>query len=539
MIRLFLFLTLSIMTSLSTANAQQDTRTEAVLVAGDTLLYIYGGTSSIDIRERASVISKRFEDLLNDPAFNPQEIAIQSDSLRTSLVYKEQLLITITEADVKANEQASAAALAVVWQNRVRDMLEMIQDERSIYTLTKEIALVGGVIVLLLLLIYFINKLFRWVRYRIIMFGDQKLKSFHFRGYHFVSGKQFIRYILTVFNIVRIFLVVLLVYLSLPLIFSVFPWSENIANQLIGYILSPVKKILTSVIHYIPNLLTIIVIFTITRYLVRIVKFLAQEVEKGSLKIEKFYPDWAMPTYNIVRSLLYIFMFIVIFPYLPGSESKVFQGVSVFLGVLISFGSSSAISNIVAGVVLTYMRPYKLGDRVKVGEILGNVTEKNLLVTRIRTIKNEDITVPNSSILAGHTINYTDASQQERLLIYTTVSLGYEIPWQKVHELLISAANKTKGVVDKEHFVLQKSLDDFYVSYEINAYVSDEIDFVFIYSELHQQIQDAFNEAGIEIMSPHYRAIRDGNNTTMPEQYIPKDFETPGFRIHNPKHDLK
>jgi small-conductance mechanosensitive channel len=189
--------------------------------------------------------------------------------------------------------------------------------------------------------------------------------------------------------------------------------------------------------------------------------------------------------------------------------------------------------------VLTYMRPYKLGDRVQFGEILGNVTEKNLLVTRIRTIKNEDITIPNSSILSGHTINYTDASQQERLLVYTTVSLGYEIPWQKVHELLISAAKKTKGVVDKEHFVLQKSLDDFYVSYEINAYVSDEIDFVFIYSELHQQIQDAFNEAGIEIMSPHYRAVRDGNNTTMPEQYVPKDFETPGFRIHDPKHDLK
>src|SRR5690606_37399056 len=158
-----------------------------------------------------------------------------------------------------------------------------------------------------------------------------------------------------------------------------------------------------------------------------------------------------------------------------------------FLGVLISLGSSSAISNVIAGVALTYMRPYKIGDRVKINDMIGDITEKNLLVTRIRSINNEDITIPNATILSGHTLNYTRASEVQELMLYTTATVNYEVPCKRVHEALLNAAERTPGVVKgKKHFVLHNSFEDFYIHYELNTYVDNSIDFIFIYSYLHE-----------------------------------------------------
>ena len=251
--------------------------------------------------------------------------------------------------------------------------------------------------------------------------------------------------------------------------------------------------------------------------MVRLIYYFTVEIEKGKLSLPGFYKDWAQPTYKIIRALLYIFMFICVFPYLPGSDSKVFQGISVLLGILISVGSSSSISNIVSGVVITYMRPFKVGDRVKIGEVEGDVIEKNLLVTRIRTIKNEDITMPNSTILNGGTINYSACAKEEGLILHTTISIGYEVPWNEVYKLLIDAAKSTANILHEPvPFVLQTSLDDSYVSYQLNAYTRTPNQMALIYSQLHQNIQNKFNAAGVEIMSPSYIAMRNGNKSTIP-----------------------
>jgi small-conductance mechanosensitive channel len=288
------------------------------------------------------------------------------------------------------------------------------------------------------------------------------------------------------------------------------------------------------ILGFIPNLFAIAVIFLATRYTVKFISFLSNEVEKGSLVIEGFYPDWAKPTFNIVKIILYAFMFIVIFPYLPGSDSEVFRGVSVFLGILVSLGSSSAIGNAVAGLVITYMRPFKIGDRIKIGEITGEVMEKTMLVTRIRTIKNEEITLPNATIMSGHTINYTTSAKDIGLILNTSITIGYDVPWKKVHELLIKASLATDGVLldeKKRPFVLQTSLDDFYVAYQINVYTDQSHRMAAIYSDLHQNIQDTFNEGGVEIMSPHYQTLRDGNTTAIPPNYLPPDYKQPPFHV--------
>jgi small-conductance mechanosensitive channel len=225
-------------------------------------------------------------------------------------------------------------------------------------------------------------------------------------------------------------------------------------------------------------------------------------------------------------------MFVLIFPYLPGSDSEIFRGVSVFIGILFSLGSSSAISNIIAGIVITYMRPFKIGDRIKIGEMTGDVIEKTLLVTRLRTPKLEEITIPNSSVLSGNTINYSSNTKNEGLIIHSTVTIGYDVPWKDMHQALIDAALRTPEIINQpQPFVLQTSLDDFYVSYQINAYVKEVNRLAAIYSGLHQNIQDVCNERGIEIMSPHYRALRDGNTSTIPADQLPEGYEAPSIRI--------
>ena len=245
-----------------------------------------------------------------------------------------------------------------------------------------------------------------------------------------------------------------------------------------------------------------------------------------------FYEDCSRPTYKIVRFLIIAFAAIFVFPYLPGSSSPVFQGISVFIGVLFSLGSTSAIGNIVAGTVITYMRPFKIGDRVKIADTVGDVVEKTLLVTRIRTIKNVDVTVPNAMVLGSHIINFSSSANDRGLILHTGVTIGYDVPWAEVHKLLIAAAEATDNVMkEPKPFVYQTSLDDSYVSYELNAYTDKPNIMARIYSELHQNIQDKFNEAQVEILSPRYSSIRDGNTTTVPDEYLPKSYSPPGFRV--------
>ena len=319
-------------------------------------------------------------------------------------------------------------------------------------------------------------------------------------------------------NLLRYAVMLLQLILTVPLLFSIFPQTKDLAYKLFSYIWDPIKSIFLGIVEYVPNLFTIFVIWLAVKYLVRLVHYLASEIQSERLKIGGFYADWAMPTFHIVRFLLYAFMIAMIYPYLPGSKSGVFQGISVFVGLIVSLGSSTVIGNIIAGLVITYMRPFKLGDRIKLNDTTGNVIEKTPLVTRIRTPKNEVVTIPNSFIMSSHTVNFSQSARDYGLIIHSEVSVGYDIPWRKTHQLLVEAALNTPGVVDDPRpFVLETSLQDYYPVYQVNAYIKDANQLAQVYSDLHQNIQDRFNEEGIEIMSPHYIATRDGSETTIPK----------------------
>jgi len=332
--------------------------------------------------------------------------------------------------------------------------------------------------------------------------------------------------------VARIGAALILFYIYLPLVFSFFPWTRGWTAVLFEYVMRPIYLVWEALTTFLPNLFFIVIIASVAFYAIKLLKFIFTEIGRETIELPGFYPDWAEPTYKITRFLMIAFTTVVIFPYLPGAQSPAFQGISIFLGVLFSLGSTSAVANMVGGIVLTYTRAFQIGDRVKIGDAIGDVMEKTLLVTRVRTIKNVDISIPNAMVLSSHIVNFSSSAQEHGLILHTAVTIGYDVPWRQVHELLLAAAVATTPILkEPKPFVLQTSLDDFYVSYELNAYTDQPAVMARTYSELHQNIQDKFNEAGVEILSPHYGAMRDGNRSAIPDDYLPKGYEAPPFRV--------
>ncbi len=497
----------------------------------DTLFMLYTKLGSFSPRERAEAVSRRIEALPESLQFMADSLKTQETENASEIVYGETVIVSISENDALWHE-TTPAELAAQYRDRIAQAVVEYKRETGLLTIAKEIGLAFLVLGVIVLSIVYVSKLFRWTAQKIEAQQDQQFQGLTLRNYTVFDAKQQVRALLTVNKVLKWATILLAIYIALPILFGIFPRTQHLADTLFGYLFNPVKNILLAFWNYLPNLITILVIVILFRYILKALRFLKIEIERGKLTLPGFYTDWASPTYQIIRILVIAFMFVVIFPYLPGSDSPIFKGVSVFLGFLFTFGSAGSLSNIIAGLVLTYMRLFHIGDRVKIGDVVGDVIEKSSLVTRVRTIKNEIISIPNSTVMSSHTINYSSDAPDKGLIVHTTVTIGYDVPWKEMQEALLEAAQRTDLILENPMpFVLQTSLEDFYVSYQINGYTKEPNKQAVIYSELHQHIQDVCNERGIEILSPHYRAARDGNRSTIPENYLPHDYESPSFQV--------
>ena len=391
--------------------------------------------------------------------------------------------------------------------SELENIVESAFMEETILGLVERLAIALMIVAVQALLIWIIWFLFRKISDRIKASAGNRIKPLTIKNFKLLSARQIVDVILFIIRIFKYLLTFFQLFITIPIVFSLFPATRHLSSTIFGYIVNPLKNILMDAVKYIPNLITIIIILLITRYVLRGLKFLASQIDKGRLVLPGFYADWAWPTFNILRVLLYAFTVAVIFPYLPGSESRVFQGVSVFVGIIFSLGSSSAIGNLVAGMVITYMRPFKIGDRIKIKDITGFVEEKSAFVIRIRNIKNEYITFPNLTVLNSEVINYNTSGEKEGLILHAKVTVGYDVPWRNVYDALIAAAAKTPHIEETpKPFVLQTGLEDFYASYEINVYTKEIDRVMLVYSLLYQHIQDEFKNAGISMFAPHYIA---------------------------------
>ena len=501
----------------------------------DTLFLIYNRLGSFSPQERANAITGRIQRLPDAIEFYADSLKIAENEATVDVTYGNQTIVSVTDIDALWFE-TTPLELATSYKKIIGDVVVKYKEENSLFNLLKSIGLAILVLIIIGLIVKYVLRLFRWTALKIQRQKNKRLKALTVKNYTVLDTERQVHLLLLINRIVKWTTVLFAMYVALPVIFGFFPQTENFAHALFGYIINPIKGIFLAVWNYLPNIFSIVVIVVVFRLLLKFLHFLKVEIAEGRLSFNGFYPDWANPTYQLVRVLVIAFAFVVIFPYLPGSNSPVFQGISVFLGFLFTFGSAGSLSNVIAGLVLTYMRLFKIGDRVKIGDIVGDVIEKSSLVTRVRTPKNEIISIPNSTVMSSHTINYSSDAPEKGLIIHTTVTIGYDVPWKDMHQTLIDAALRTELVLkDPQPFVLQTSLEDFYVAYQINAYVREANKQAAIYSNLHQNIQDVCNENGIEILSPHYRAARDGNQSTIPADYLPKDYEAPGFNVKSKK----
>ena len=444
----------------------------------------------------------------------------------------DNMLMVVTRRDAE-NTGKTTAVLANEILGRIQTAVEAYRTRHTWETYGLAAAYSVLAIIGLWLALYGNRWLFSWLMKKASALHDHWKGGIHFKQLELLSAHRIEKMVLFTLKLFRMFVVLLCLYFFLPLILSFFPGTHKLSTRILEYLLTPFVTIFHTLVKYIPNLFFIFVIGVITYYILKVISYVFRLIERGELTFDWFYQDWARPTYQIIRFLVIVVALISAYPYIPGSSSQAFQGVGLVLGAIISFASSSAISNIIAGIILTYTRAFKLNDRVKIGETSGDVAEKTLLVTRINTIKQEIVTIPNSLVMSSQIINYsTSVEEGDGVVLHTSVTIGYDVPWTQVKALLTEAAKDTKNILEEpEPYVLQTALNDFYVSYEINAYTKEPKYMAFTYSDLHRNIQEKFDAAGVEIMSPHYYALRDGNAAAVPSVLAGKGYKAPPFRV--------
>lgn len=488
-----------------------NTKPACVMLFSDTVFRFYTSIGQYSAAQRAKDLTDKLNFLYKQYPYFQDSLTVQTHADIYATKYKNEVIAGLSATDALW-ENESLKTLSDKLVKQINASVTHYQQENNWSNTLKRIGFAALVLIAVWLVIFITNRLFIGSVRKLVRSKSKTLEEVKIMNHKVFSRPHLLSVLIQILKIVRIVLIVIYIYIAITLLFGIFPSTQQWSNNIISFVGEPLKKILHSMLHYLPNLIPIALILLVFRLITKILKYFTKEIERGQLKIKGFYAEWGRPTYNLIRVVLCVLVIILIFPYLPGSGSIAFKGISVFVGILLSIGSSSAISNAVSGVVITYMRPFRIGDWVKVGEFTGHVIEKNLLVTRIRTLQNEDITLPNTTILNSQTINYTKPVRDPNtkgLVVKVDVTLDYQTDWKLVTNLLMKAALVTDGVLkDPEPFVLQQNLNDFNVAYQLNAYTLQPERMFYIHSDLLHHIMDLFKEANVNMISPQYINIK-------------------------------
>jgi small-conductance mechanosensitive channel len=480
-----------------------DSETAPVRLDGRELFRVRG-TALVPSEKRAGLISDRLEQFAADESIPLDALRIEDEAELTRIVAGELPIMALSDPDAEGRPRLRLAELLLT---ELRKDVAAYRDARTPQVLLANTGYAVVATVLALAVLYGVIRLRRWILARLLRRfagggADVKIQSVEL-----IQGRQVWLVLRGLVNASATLLILVTAYLHLSTVLGLYPWTRPLADELFQLFLQPLQVMAGTLLASVPDLSFILVLVLVARYVLKAMHLMFQGLERQAISFEGFDPEWAQPTYKIVRILVIAFALVVAYPYIPGSDSQAFKGVSLFLGVIFSLGSSSVISNVIAGYTMTYRRAFRIGDRIQVGDITGFVTDSTLLVTRLRTVKNEEVVLPNSDILGKAVTNYSALARREGLILHTTVGIGYETPWRQVEAMLLMAAERTAGLErEPPPFVLQKSLGDFCVVYEINAFTRDATRIGGLYSTLHANILDVFNEYGVQIMTPAYEA---------------------------------
>lgn len=509
-----------------------------VMVDGNVLFRVRG-TIAFPAEKRAAAIAERIEEFAADlsvPADAVHRVDVENG---TTIIGGNHPLMIVYKADASL-ESVNRSVLADAIVRRIRDAVAAHRQARTRESLTKDAvfaalatALVAAVITLIL-----------WVSSRLEAALERRyrgrLREMPIQALQLVQPENLWHAAHTALNAARVILIILIGFIYLHFVLGLFPWTRGGANRLLEYVLTPVGKIALTVINEIPNLIFLAILFFVTRYVLKLIYLFFGAVGRGDIKLAGFAQEWADPTYKLLRAGIVVFVVIAAYPYFPGSNSEAFKAISIFIGLVLSLGSSSAIANMIAGYSIAYRRAFRVGDRVKIGTTVGDVTERRLQATYVKTVKNEEVIVPNSAIVNNEVVNYSSLAREGGLILHTDVGIGYETPWRQVEAMLLMAAERTPGVMkEPKPFVLQQALGDFAVTYEINVYCDNAQMMNQVYTDLHRSILDVFNEFEVQIMTPAYRGDPDKPKLVPKDQWFMAPAIVAGYASTDGDHPVK
>jgi small-conductance mechanosensitive channel len=480
-------------------------------------LFSLRGIRGFTARARADAVAERIVAIARDKSIAADAVGLQDRPVGTTIVAGDRPVMTMLEADARV-EGIELPVLAQVYLRQVSLAVAAYRADREPRALARGAAYAGTVLAVLAVGLFVLLRLRRRVDAALERRYRARLDQLRIAGFKPLNAERMWGALGGVVAAAFGALALIGTYAALNFALMQFPATRGFAMGLLELVVEPLRSMGHGVASSIPGLVFLFILVLVVRYILQSLRLLFGAIEHGSVQMKGFYREWSWPTYRIVRLLVIAFAVVVGFPYIPGSSSEAFKGVSLLLGIMFSLGSTSFIANIIAGYEMTYRRAFRVGDRIKVGDVVGDVTEVRLQVTHVRTVKNEDVVVPNSVILGNSVVNYSTLAASQGLILHTTVGIGYETPWRQVEAMLLMAAERTSRLKKEPvPFVLQKSLGDFAITYELNAYCDRPNEMNAIYTELHRNILDTFNEFGVAIMTPAY----EGD----PEQpkIVPKD----------------
>ena len=495
------------------AQEQEATNETAVVMFHGKELITVSRISSVSADTRAATLLRRFKRQAKSPLVSTENFTIHHDeNLKASVLMSgEETLCAVWEVDAEYYD-VPREKLAEQWRDEIKKGIEQYRKDYTADSLIKD-SVFAAIATLVFLIIWFVVR--KVCRKEIAVVGKKFTGQKMFK---FLDGDSVVTINGNIVRFVRFVIMAWVFIIYLNLVLSFFPWTFNLSAKLFDMVSTPVINFGHGFVDNLPNLFALLVIGAIVWFVLRSLKHVFNQISEGKVRINGFYRDWADPTFRLVRIVIIVFAAVVAFPFIPGSSSPAFKGISIFMGVLLSLGSTSAVGNIVAGLVLTYMRPFVSNDFVEISGLRGTVVSRGTFSTRLKTPTNEIISIPNASVSTNHIINFSRMAEKGGVNVGTAITIGYDVPWRKVHELLVDAAKGVPDVLEAPPpKVLQISLDDFYVQYKLIVTTKHpELRFP-MRSNLHQNIQDNFAKAGIEILSPHYQSNRNGEASTVPD----------------------
>jgi small-conductance mechanosensitive channel len=454
-------------------------------------------------QERARGAEERIQALIETGRI--EKVSTKPTSEGTLILVDDRLVFMLLPADLDPlRDETMEQTTGRVTKNLTLALAEA-REARSLTILLRAAGFTALGTVIFLLFLWGLYRIHRWLWARLESFERKRIGKIHLEGFTLLEIEEIVLVTRFLVKIGLWGLGLIAAYVWIVHSLERFPYTRAWGEGLGGFLFQETKRLVWLTLDALPGVFVVAVIFFVTRFVTKLIKASFTPVEKGQVQTRWVDRDTATPTRRILVVFIWLFALVMMYPYIPGSDSDAFKGIGIFVGLVASLGSTAIVGQAASGLVLIYSRAFRDGDYVRIGDTEGTVISLGMLSTKIRTNKQEEVTIPNAGLIGATIKNYSRPEGPEGVILHTTVTIGYSTPWRQVHEMLLLAADRTAGLKkEPKPFVLQTSLSDFYVEYQLNAYLDRPATRLRTLAALHANIQDSFNEHGVQILSPHY-----------------------------------